>query len=275
MNIKRILLIFCLFLLALTCAAQKVQVKIMSWNILSFQKEDNSGQNAGFPIDDFYNVIKNADPDIVCLNEFETGTSRMAKEKMSELASRLDMFGYFIKSYPKDIGYYGNVILSKYPIISSESKLLTYKHYKGAGNYQFNDGDALQTYGADQRSVGAVEIIVPVSDNESRVLTMICTHLDHMGGPDVRLKQVKEIIEFAKLKEVKGPTLLAGDLNIVASQWGTDLKEMDTLGDRQAFHWVDYIYSFPKGKWTLVSSNVIMAGNLSDHDAITALITFE
>lgn len=38
----------------------------------------------------------------------------MGKEKLTELASRLDMYPYFIMSYPKDVGFYGNGILSKY-----------------------------------------------------------------------------------------------------------------------------------------------------------------
>ena len=44
------------------------------------------------------------------------------------------------RSYPKDVGFYGNGILSKYPIVSSFSALHPYKHAKGEGNYQWNTG---------------------------------------------------------------------------------------------------------------------------------------
>ena len=49
---------------------------------------------------------KAQNPDVVCFNEFETGTSRMGKEKMAEIAALLEMYPFYIMSYPKDEGYY-------------------------------------------------------------------------------------------------------------------------------------------------------------------------
>ena len=69
-------------------------------------------------------------------------------------------------SYPKDVGFYGNGILSKYPIVSSFSALHPYKHAKGEGNYQWNTGYEYYLYGYDQRSMGYIDILVPTSDSE-------------------------------------------------------------------------------------------------------------
>ena len=135
-------------------SAQSVQLKVLVWNVLSFEKTDKSGAEAGFPVEEYVDLVKAQNPDVVCFNEFETGTSRMGKEKMAEIAALMEMYPFYIMSYPKDEGYYGNVILSKYPIVATGSKLFTYEHYKGDGNYQWNEGWQLNQYGTDQRSVG-------------------------------------------------------------------------------------------------------------------------
>ena len=104
-----------LLLTTAAAKAQTVQLKVLDWNVLSFEMTDKSNQ-IDFIVDEYVDLIKAQNPDIVCINELETGTSRMGKEKLTELASRLDMYPYFIMSYPKDVGFYGNGILSKYPI---------------------------------------------------------------------------------------------------------------------------------------------------------------
>ena len=104
-----------LLLTTAAAEAQTVQLKVMEWNVLSFEMTDKSNQ-IDFIVDEYVDLIKAQNPDIVCINELETGTSRMGKEKLTELASRLGMYPYFIMSYPKDVGFYGNGILSKYPI---------------------------------------------------------------------------------------------------------------------------------------------------------------
>ena len=105
-----------LLLTTAAAKAQTVQLKVLDWNVLSFEMTDKSNQ-IDFIVDEYVDLIKAQNPDIVCINELETGTSRMGKEKLTELASRLDMYPYFIMSYPKDVGFYGNGILSKYPIV--------------------------------------------------------------------------------------------------------------------------------------------------------------
>ena len=69
----------------------------------------------------------------------------MGKEKLTELASRLGMYPYFIMSYPKDVGFYGNGILSKYPILNSFSAQFTYRACTTAqGNVPVEHGHELQ-----------------------------------------------------------------------------------------------------------------------------------
>ena len=86
-----------LLLTTAAAKAQTVQLKVLDWNVLSFEMTDKSNQ-IDFIVDEYVDLIKAQNPDIVCINELETGTSRMGKEKLTELASRLDMYPYFIMS---------------------------------------------------------------------------------------------------------------------------------------------------------------------------------
>ena len=103
--------------------AQDVKLKCMSWNVKALELRANT--NVTRDITRFAEAIREEDPDIVCFNEFETASGTMgSKEKLTEFAEALGMFPFFIWSYDKDNGYYGNGILSKYPIVNSKSELL-------------------------------------------------------------------------------------------------------------------------------------------------------
>jgi endonuclease/exonuclease/phosphatase family metal-dependent hydrolase len=260
-----------LFLSAATASAQKVQLKVMDWNVLSFEMTDKSNQIT-FDIDQYVTLIKAQDPDILCLNELESGTSRMGKEKLVELATRLDMFPYYIMSYPKDVGYYGNGILSKYPIIATGSKLISYKHYLGEGNYQFNNDAYTRTYGADQRSVGYADILVPTSDSEGQVVRIVCSHLDHQINSSGKIRQAQEVADFIGLNEPAYPTVLMGDMNVGSA---SSIPAISEPGDLIYSLWVDFIFTYPKNAWTKISGTYVDCGKLSDHDPVIGVISLK
>ncbi len=260
-----------LFLSAATASAQKVQLKVMDWNVLSFEMTDKSNQIT-FDIDQYVTLIKAQDPDVLCLNELESGTSRMGKEKLVELATRLDMFPYYIMSYPKDVGYYGNGILSKYPIIATGSKLISYKHYLGEGNYQFNNDAYTRTYGADQRSVGYADILVPTSDSEGQVVRIVCSHLDHQINSSGKIRQAQEVADFIGLNEPAYPTVLMGDMNVGSA---SSIPAISEPGDLIYSSWVDFIFTYPKNAWTKISGTYVDCGKLSDHDPIIGVISLK
>lgn len=264
-----------LLLTTAAAEAQTVQLKVMEWNVLSFEMTDQSNQ-LEFIVDEYADLIKAQNPDIVCLNELETGTSRMGKEKLAELAARLNMYPYFIMSYPKDVGFYGNGILSKYPIVNSFSALHPYQHANGEGNYQWNTGSALDNYGYDQRSMGYVDILVPTSDSDGQIVRVICTHFDHCGITKVIRQQEDNVVEQAGLDDPEYPTILMGDLNV---GYGTNvLPEFTRLGDHVDLEFVDHLFTFPQGKWEgrdfkgIPCPNAAGTASLSDHRPITATV---
>lgn len=238
--------------------AQTLQLKCMSWNVKALELKDNT--NVTREITRFVDAIRQENPDIVCFNEFETASGLMSsKEKLTEFARELGMFPFFIWSYDKDNGYYGNGILSKYPIVNSKSVLL--------GMYE----------GEDQRSVGWADILVPTDANPDGVkVRVICTHLDAFGGDETCFGQAKEVIADAVVPATQAgiPSVLMGDMNCGPSteaikeyqKYGTKLCNNDTTFSGGSK--LDYFLSFPAGEWSCTDFKVLNTGdypNLSDH----------
>ena len=254
---------------ALSVSAQEKTIVFADWNIRSFEKSNGAGQNI-VPVDEYVDFIKTFNADIITFNEFETVTSREGAEKMAEVAKELGMFGYFIESYPKGgDGFYGNVILSKWPIINAASKQMTYKNNKGEGYYQLNVDPELTEYGADQRSVGYADILVPVSATESKIIRVVSSHFDHMGAESVRTRQASESVEFAGLANPPYPTVMMGDLNTSSE---SVLQPLFAVGDHVGCFWVDHVFTFPKGKFTKVKWDSPSSGLLSDHEPVIATL---
>ena len=254
---------------ALSVSAQEKTIVFADWNLRSFEKGYGNSLTL-VPVDEYVDFIKTFNADIITFNEFETVTAREGAEKMAEVAKELGMFGYFIESYPKgNDGLYGNVILSKWPIINTASRQMTYKNYKGEGYYQFNSDSELEQYGADQRSVGYADILVPVSSTESKILRVVSSHFDHMGAESVRTRQASESVEFAGLANPPYPTVMMGDLNTSSE---SVLQPLFAVGDHIGYAWVDHVFTFPKGKFAKVDWKSPSSGPLSDHNPVIATL---
>ena len=242
--------------------AQDVKLKCMEWNIKSLERRANN--NVARDISEFVEQIELQQADIACFNEFETETGSMHNiEKLTEFAKELGMFPFFIYSYDKDSGYYGNCILSKYPIVNSSSVRL--------GKYA----------GADQRSVGWVDILVPTAAKPAGMkVRIVCTHLDAFGGDATCLGQAKEVLEYAIAPAVAEniPVLLMGDMNCGPAS--SAIREYEQTGKRLCNNditWdniskLDYFIGFPQNAWSCSDYAVLNSQTfyeLSDHYAIS------
>lgn len=278
-TLNKILLGAVILLLAGSLGASAQEITLMDWNVLSFGRTDKTGEQTGFPVEGHAALISNSGADVVTLNEFGTAQSKMEmKEKAAQLAAALGMYSYFIESYGVDVGFYGNAILSRYPIVSAGSQLFPYKNHMGEGNYTQNADPELSEWGSDQRSVGYVDILVPTGDNASTVIRVVCSHFDHRGNSSVRLNQSKGSVSFASLDSPVYPTIMAGDLN-TGSQ--TELQPLYDAGTHVDINWggastfsnIDHIFLFPKTGWEIVGTPTFVApGNLSDHSAIVGTL---
>ncbi|MDR1720112.1 MAG: endonuclease/exonuclease/phosphatase family protein [Dysgonamonadaceae bacterium] len=263
-------------LLLLTASLQAQTLKVMEWNILSFEGINNV---AGFNVQPYVDLIKEHNPDVICFNEFETATSRMNYvEKLTEVARLLGMYPFFGFSYVKDVGYYGNGILSKYPYVNTYSSLIT----KPSGT-------------ADQRSVEYVDILVPTAQHpEGVTIRVVCTHLDHQGTANNRRDQARDV-KTQTIKDCPYPALLLGDMNqgtttaAITAYTGDNAYggAMDRVCDNTTTYGnsskLDYFFSYPAGKWTKNSYTVVKSSGqlsgglslnqLSDHYPIVGVVT--
>ncbi|MEG0806893.1 MAG: endonuclease/exonuclease/phosphatase family protein [Alistipes sp.] len=273
MKIYRYIVVFSVLLFATlsvaTATAQSLNLKCMSWNILSFERPDKSGERAGFPIADFMKLIKESNPDVICFNEFETVTDRMkGVEKLTECGQALGMYPFFGYSYDKSgsNGYYGNGLLSKYPIVNSGSKQM--------GRYN-TDSSA-----KDIRSVEFIDILVPTSAKpEGRKVRIVATHIETFCDDETQVSQVGEVIDFAVAPAVADniPVIVMGDMNCgylsraiqKFEQTGARLCNND--GTYENMSKLDYIIGFPKNTWSTTDYRVVTKGvtdKYSDHSPI-------
>jgi endonuclease/exonuclease/phosphatase family metal-dependent hydrolase len=223
-----------------------LDMKIMTLNI-------HSGVNwqGQYDIDSLARFIAEANPDIVALQEVDRVWSNRSQfvDICAELAQRLQMMFTFSASLARNQGYFGNEILSKYPVVQAWAEKMPGK--------------------LEARSFVFSQVII----SGIRV-NLLNTHLG-LSDED-RIVQVESIIKF--LNQIDGPTVITGDFNGTsedkavallrneffdiqshteqASQ-GTFRSKDGSIGDR-----MDYILTSPE--FTLKRFEVV-DNLLSDH----------
>lgn len=177
--------------------------------------------------------------DILCLNEADIGMPRTKyKNIVSELADSLNWdYAYaseFVEVGPlvqkqnvdktRYKGLHGNVIISRFPIISAKAIRLPnfYDWYGEEINKNQSPIEHFRKFGAksifkehielrEVRHGGRNAIIADIKLPNDQVITVVSTHLEDRAYPDERFKQFQYLLE--NLKDIKTPVILAGDLN--------------------------------------------------------------
>lgn len=136
-------------------------------------------------------VINNSGADLVALQELDINNTRSGKElnQIAELGRLTGMNFFFVKSIDFGGGEYGVGILSKFPILKTDSLRLPMK----------------EGIGGEPRVVA----IVTVAPSKGKELIFASTHLDLKA--ENRVLQSQAIIE--KLGKTKTPVVLCGDFN--------------------------------------------------------------
>jgi len=193
-------------LLAVVClggctgAGQATQpLRVMSYNTLH-----GEGLDGKLDLARTAEVIRQANPDIVGLNEVDNNYSSRSNfiNEPQWLADALGMhvvFGETLRSGdPDNPNLYGNALLSKFPITS-------WKNHK------------LSIY-RDHEPRGCIEAHIDINGQN---VTVMATHLDHLNN-DARVGQVADILAAA------GPaprmTILMGDFNCPPPHEGQDAQ---------------------------------------------------
>jgi endonuclease/exonuclease/phosphatase family metal-dependent hydrolase len=159
----------------------------MSYNILH-----GSGMDGTFDLDRTAEVIRQANPGVVGLNEVDNnyGARSGFLNEAKQLAQILDMlyvYGPNLDRGGDKPSQYGNAILSRYPIKGWRNNKL-YRH-------------------ADDEQRGCLLAEIEITGS---VYTFLATHLDHQS-PQARIGQVKDILKM--VEPIKEKIILMGDFN--------------------------------------------------------------
>ncbi len=226
-----------------------IRVRILSFNIL--HGETLKGD---FDLDYIARVIKEADPDLVALQEVDLRTNRALKmDLVSELGLRTGLNPLFGRAMFFDGGEYGEGILSRYSFLSTRNNPLPARE------------------GMEPRAALEVQVLLPGGDT----LSFIGTHLDHTLDETDRLAQAEELNSLFAGGDK--PMVLAGDLNArpesatmnrLFSYWSASDKEYaPTIPSHKPVAKIDYVLYKPAHRWKVVETSVICDTIASDHCA--------
>ena len=235
-------------------------IKVLSLNIHSAVN-----WNGEYDLDGLTQFIQEVNPDIIGLQEVDRSWSSRSRfqDICLELATRLNLNYGFSVSLEKNASYYGNQILSKFPIVQTWSEKLP-------GTLE------VRSFVFTQLWVNGIRINV------------LNTHLG-LSVED-RILQTAEIRRF--LSQVNGPVILMGDFNGDSSDQSIgsllndfiDLRELSDFRNQGTFRMkdgsvgsrIDYILTSPD---FLYQSFQIVENKISDHLPLVAevslLVDFE
>ena len=199
-----------------------VELRVLTYNV-----HHAEGTDGKLDLDRIVEVIRAADADVVCLQEVDQNLSRTERMDMPALfREKLDMAGVFGANYHFDGGHYGNLTLSRYPIVFSENIALPNPF--------------------DKEPRGCLRIDIRISegsDGDARtIVTVYNTHLGLNG--EERQQQAGHIVSLAPLTK---HIIVAGDFNrgpafmdSLAEKWRLHSTGTTAIPTRQA-NQLDYI----------------------------------
>lgn len=235
-----------------------LRIRVMTYNI-----HHAEGTDSRLDLGRIAQVIQKAEPDLVALQEVDQLARRTGHvDQPAELARLIGMNVVFGPNIPFQGGKYGNVVLSRWPIVRQHNHLLP----------RMNEGE--------QRGVLDVDVQVP----NGATVRFLATHLDHRPADEERLASARQISKL-----VQGApdqlAILAGDLNAMPE--GVVLKEF-------AVHWeranqaaaptfpaerptrqIDYVLVRPARRWRVVEVRVVEEAVASDHRPLVATLELQ
>ncbi len=223
-----------------------------SFRVMTYNIHHGEGVDGRLDLDRIAAIIRDANCDLVALQELDRNAERTAKQdQLQLLADKTQMKPYFAKAIDLGSGEYGVGILSRLPITAHQV-------------YRMPSDVA-----REQRV--ACEVRVEPMNGPSFVF--VSTHLDHSRDDQDRRQQV------AKLHELFGrgpsPAVLAGDLNAtweqeamqpLRDQWQeVDAEKRPTSPAENPRRKIDHVWTSKAHRWSVRQVQVIDEAVASDH----------
>jgi endonuclease/exonuclease/phosphatase family metal-dependent hydrolase len=226
--------------------------------VLSFNIYHGETMRGDFDLEQIARVIRDAEPDLVALQEVDLYTGRSSgRDLASELGLLTRMVPLFGMAMPFDGGEYGEGILSRYSFLKTR-------------NHALPSGE-----GKEPRSALEARVVLKSGDT----IAFVGTHFDHTGEVD-RISQAAVVRDI--LADIDLPVLLAGDLNATPESRTmeilfSDLKPSDTgfaptIPTDEPRAKIDYILYGPPERWRVLESRVICDTIASDHCAFLSVL---
>jgi endonuclease/exonuclease/phosphatase family metal-dependent hydrolase len=206
-------------------------------------------------------VINSVHPDLVALQEVDSGTERTNRvDQPHELARLTGLQAVFGDNIPYQGGRYGNAVLSRLPILRHENHRLP-SHYP-----------------KEQRGVLEVEVELP----GGQPLLFFVTHFDYRRLYDrERLDSVHTVNDLIVTRPHR-LALLAGDLNARANStvltelgksWRrTNHPVLPTYPASFPIRQIDYVLVRPACRWRVREVMVLAEATASDHRALLTVL---
>ena len=245
-------------------ASKNASLRVLSYNI-----HHGRGIDDKLSLERIAKVIRQADADVVALQEVDQGCGRSDRKlQVQELEKLTGYYGVFGKAIDFDGGEYGQAILSRWPIKQSTVHRLP--------NEQQANGSM-----REQRIVLEAMVL-----SDMGPIRFLGTHLDH-SKEDLRAEQARAVdrlldtIVYAETKSIA--TVLAGDFNDVPKspalkcfheRWQIDPKKdspaLATYPSQSPRTRIDYVAVERSGLLVLETLNVLPESIASDHRPILA-----
>jgi endonuclease/exonuclease/phosphatase family metal-dependent hydrolase len=224
------------------------RIRVLTYNI-----HHAAGTDGRLDVQRIAKVIKQANPDLVALQEVDQGTRRSGGIREADELGRLTgLQSVFSRSVYYDGAEYGNAILSRFKLERSQRHELP---------------------GTEEREPRAALEVMVHADKRTQI-RFVGTHLDHQIEVE-RISQVHRLNELFK-DSLAASTILAGDINAQPGSKPIKILEQggwqDTTGDgaltipsAKPDRKIDWVFVGPGSHWRVVRSEVIDEPVASDH----------
>lgn len=238
-------------------AAEPVRVRVLSYNI-----HHGEGTDGKLDLERIAAVIRSVDPDFVAVQEVDVRTTRTGGVDQAAVLSRLTgMHGAFGKTIDHQGGWYGNLLLSRWPL-------------QGMTAHPFP-----VTPGREKRGVIDGNALAPAP------LRFYATHFD-ITETD-RIAAAATVARITAAAGSTAPAILAGDLNAVPGSkpvqtlldagWTsatgtTGSAPLLTSPSENPKRQIDYVLYYPRDRWRVVEVRVLNEPVASDHLPLFAIL---
>lgn len=237
----------------------------LTLRVLTYNIHHGEGMDGKIDLERIAAVIRQAEPDLVALQEVDRGVKRSDRvDQPARLAELTGMKAVFERNIEYQGGDYGNAVLSRLPIVRHRNHFLP------------------QSVPDEQR--GMLEVHVNAG---GRPLMFLATHLSYHPSDAERMASVIMIRSFLE-QEPDVPTVLAGDMNalpdsrvvvamteFLVDTYVADSEAAFTFPADKPDRRIDYILHNRGHGWRSVEYRVLPESIASDHRPVLAVLQLD